>query len=67
MEFVKLHSRGGDYMVVANNVAWLREAENGQTNVGMVGGSPLLVVGSTDEVANTILNAVNGGEKHFQA
>ena len=46
MKFVKLHSRGGNYLVVASNVAWLRTAENGQTNVGMVGGQPLLVVGS---------------------
>jgi len=57
MKFVKLHSRGGNYLVVASNVAWLRTAENGQTNVGMVGGQPLLVVGSIEEVAETILNA----------
>jgi periplasmic protein TonB len=42
MKFVFLKSRGGDYLVVAENVAWLRSAENGQTNVGMVGGDPLV-------------------------
>ena len=30
---------------VAENVAWLRTAENGQTSVGIIGGQPLLVVG----------------------
>ena len=55
MKFVKLHSRGGDYLVVASNIAWLRAGENGQTNVGMVGGSPLLVVGSIEEVAEKVL------------
>jgi len=51
MKFVQLQSRGGNYQVVAANVAWLRTAENGQTSVGMVGGAPLLVTGSMDEVA----------------
>lgn len=55
MKFVLLESRGGDYMVVVENIAWLRTGENGQTNVGMVGGSPLLVVGSIEETAKTIL------------
>jgi len=54
MKFVLLESRGGDYMVVVENIAWLRTGENGQTNVGMVGGSPLLVVGSIEETAKTI-------------
>ncbi|WP_438728256.1 hypothetical protein ACR9YC_12795 [Parasphingorhabdus sp. DH2-15] len=54
MKLVKLDSRGGDYMVVVDNIAWLRTGENGQTNVGMVGGSPLLVVGSVEEVAAKI-------------
>ena len=54
MKFVHLESRGGNYMVVANNIAWLRTGENGQTNVGMVGGSPLLVSGSIEEVAAKI-------------
>ena len=35
MKFVSLKSRGGNYLVVASNVAWLRTAENGQTNVGI--------------------------------
>lgn len=55
MKFVSLKSRGGDYLVVVANIAWLRTAENGQTNVGIVGGNPLLVAGSIEEVARTIL------------
>lgn len=55
MKFVSLKSRGGDYMVVASNIAWLRNGENGQTLVGMVGSSPLLVTGSVDEVSQMIL------------
>jgi len=55
MKFVLLNSRGGDYLVVAENVAWLRSHENGQTQVGIVGGSPLLVAGSIQETAATIL------------
>lgn len=55
MKFIKLESRGGNYLVVAENVAWLRTAENGQTNVGIIGGQPLLVVGSIEEVAAKIL------------
>jgi hypothetical protein len=55
MKFVLLKSRGGDYMVVAGNVAWLRSHENGQTKVGVVGGDSLLVAGSIEEVAATIL------------
>ncbi len=58
MKFVQLTSRGGNYLVVASNVAWLRTAENGQTHVGIVGGSPLLVAGSMEETAATILAAV---------
>lgn len=57
MKFILLESRGGNYLVVAENVAWLRTAENGQTSVGIVGGQPLLVVGSVDEVAAKILGA----------
>ena len=59
MKFIQLHSRGGNYMVVANNVAWLRTAENGQTQVGIVGGQPLLVAGSMEETAATILASVS--------
>jgi hypothetical protein len=55
MKFIKLESRGGNYLVVAQNVAWLRAAENGQTTVGIVGGQPLLVVGSIEEVAAKIM------------
>lgn len=57
MKFINLASRGGNYLVVASNVAWLRTGENGQTLVGMVGSSPLLVTGSVEEVAATILAA----------
>ncbi len=59
MQFVQLNSRGGNYLVVANNVAWLRAAENGQTQIGIVGGTPLLVSGDMEETAATILAAVN--------
>ncbi len=62
MKFIKLESRGGNYLVVASNVAWLRTAENGQTNVGIVGGQPLLVVGSVEEVAAKILAGTAEGE-----
>jgi periplasmic protein TonB len=55
MKFVRLHSRGGDYLVVASNIAWLRTGENDQTTVGIVGGSPLVVAGTIEEVARTIL------------
>lgn len=55
MKFVSLKSRGGDYLVVASNIAWLRIGENGQTLVGMVGSSPLLVTGSVEEVSQMIL------------
>ena len=55
MKFIPLKSRGGDYLVVVSNIAWLRNGENGQTLVGMVGGNPLLVVGSIEEVAEQIL------------
>ena len=55
MKFIMLKSRGGDYLVVAANIAYLRADENGQTKVGMVGGDSLLVVGSIEEVAEKIL------------
>ena len=55
MKFVKLNSRGGDYLVVVANIAWLRTAENGQTHVGTVGGSALLVDGTIEEVSVKIL------------
>ena len=55
MKFILLESRGGNYLVVAANVAWLRTHENGQTQVGIVGGQPLLVAGSIEETAAAIL------------
>ena len=55
MKFVELKSRGGNYLVVAENIAWLRTDENGQTKVGIVGSTPLLVAGSIEQVAATIL------------
>ena len=57
MKFIALHSRGGNYLVVASNVAWLRSAENGQTQVGIVGGQPLLVAGSMEEIAAQLASA----------
>ena len=51
MKFIALHSRGGNYLIVASNVAWLRSAENGQTQIGIVGGQPLLVAGNMEEIA----------------
>ena len=55
MKFVLLKSRGGDYMIVVANVAYLRTDENGQTKVGMVGGDQLLVVGTMEEVVAMIM------------
>jgi len=57
MKFVSFKSRGGDYLVVASNIAWLRSDENGQTRVGIVGGTPLVVIGTIEETAATILAA----------
>jgi hypothetical protein len=57
LKFVSLNSRGGKYLVVASNIAWLRSGEHGQTHVGIVGGTPLVVVGSVEEVAEMILAA----------
>jgi hypothetical protein len=55
MKFVSLKSRGGNYMVVAQNIAWLRTDENDQTKVGIVGGGSLLVAGTIEETAAAIL------------
>ena len=55
MKFVKLKSRGGDYLVVAQNVAWLRAHENDQTKIGMIGSDAILVAGTIEEIAATIL------------
>ena len=59
MKFVQLNSRGGNYLVVAGNVAWLRAFENGQTQIGIVGGAPLLVAGTMEETAATILAGIS--------
>ena len=59
MKFITLKSRGGDYLLVAENVAWLRNYENGQTQVGMVGSTPLLVAGTIEEVSASILAQAN--------
>jgi len=59
MKFVQLNSRGGNYLVVADNVAWLRAFENGQTQIGIVGGAPLLVAGTMKETAATILAGIS--------
>jgi len=55
MKFVKFPSRGGDYLVVAGQIAYLRKHEDGQTKIGMVGGDYLLVAGSLEETAAAIL------------
>jgi hypothetical protein len=55
MKFVSLRSLGGNYMVVTQNIAWLRAHENGQTKVGIVGGDSLLVAGTMEETAAAIL------------
>ena len=55
MKFVSLKSHGGDYLVVAQNVAWLRAHENGQTKVGLIGSDAIQVSGSIEEVAALIL------------
>jgi hypothetical protein len=55
MKFVLLKSRGGNYLVVAEQIAYLRSHENGQTKVGVIGGDSLLVAGSIEETAAAIL------------
>jgi len=55
MKFVLLKSHGGDYLVVAQNIAWLRSHENGQTKVGIVGSDAIQVSGSIEETAAAIL------------
>ena len=55
MKFVLLKSRGGDYMIVAQNVAWLRSHENGQTKIGMIGSEAIQVAGTIEEIAAAIL------------
>ena len=55
MKFIEFHSRGGDYFVVAANIAYLRADENGQTKIGLVRGDSLLVVGRMAEPAAAVL------------
>jgi hypothetical protein len=55
MKFVELKSRGGDYFVVAANIAYLRADENGQTKVGLIGGDSLLVVGTMAEIVARVM------------
>ena len=55
MKFVSMKSRGGDYLLVVGNVAWLRTHENGQTQVGIIGSTPILVAGTIEQTAATIL------------
>jgi hypothetical protein len=55
MKFVLLKSRGGDYMVVAQNVAWLRSHEDGQNRVGIVGIDENQVECPIEETASAIL------------
>jgi hypothetical protein len=55
MKFVELKSRGGDYFVVAANIAYLRADENGQTKVGLIGGDSLLVVGSMADIVARVM------------
>jgi hypothetical protein len=55
MKFVLLKSHGGDYLVVAQNIAWLRAHENDQTKVGIVGSDAIQVSGSIEETAAAIL------------
>jgi hypothetical protein len=55
MKFVSFKSRGGDYLVIVHNVAWLRSHEDGQTKVGIIGSDAILVAGSIEETAAAIL------------
>ena len=55
MKFILLKSLGGDYLVVASNIAYLRAYENNQTKIGLVGGDSLLVSGNMQDTAATIL------------
>jgi hypothetical protein len=55
MKFVSFKSRGGDYLVVAQNVAWLRSHEDGQTKIGIIGSESIQVAGTIEETAAAIL------------
>lgn len=54
MKLIPLKSLGGDYLIVASNVAYLRAYENNQTKIGLVGGDSLLVSGTLQETAATL-------------
>ncbi len=62
MKFISLKSRGGNYLVVAENVSLLRDHENGQTQIGMIGSTPLLVAGKLEDIAASILAQANSTE-----
>lgn len=65
MKFVKLKSRGGDYLVVASNVAWLRSYEDNQTKIGIIGSDAILVAGDIEDIAAQITQAEGQGSgKH---
>ena len=55
MKFVSFKSRGGNYLVIVQNVAWLRSHEDGQTKVGIIGSEAIRVAGTIEETAATIL------------
>jgi hypothetical protein len=55
MKFVSFKSRGGNYLVIVQNVAWLRSHEDGQTKVGIIGSEAILVAGTIEETAAAIL------------
>ena len=55
MKFISLKSRGGDYLVVAQNVAWLRTHENDQTKIGIIGSDAILVARNMEDTAAAIL------------
>ncbi len=55
MKFIELKSHGGNYLVVAENIAYLRRDENDQTKIGLIGGDSLLVVGSLEDIAAKVL------------
>jgi hypothetical protein len=38
VKFVPIKSRGGGYLVVVENIAYLRADENRQTKIGLIGG-----------------------------
>ena len=55
MKFVSMKSRGGDCLLVVEQVAWLRAYENNQTKVGIIGSDAILVAGTIEEAAATIM------------